>query len=149
MPGRFGEMLHSHSMGKMMNEPIRNMVTKRLIGVMAGTPVRIGVQRMVEFDISFLVITRDGKVVGFMTDSDIKRAVADGISMDVPVEEIMTPDPISADINTTVREALDTMSRKRVTRLVVTNEGEVEGIVTLRDLEDISRQKIETFISRE
>jgi len=142
-------MLHSHSMGKMMNEPIRNMVTKRLIGVITGTPIRIGVQRMVEFDISFLVITRNGKVVGFMTDADIKRAVANGVSMDVPVEEIMTPDPISVDINTTVREALDTMSRKRVTRLVVTDDGEVEGIVTLRDLEDISRQKIETFISRE
>lgn len=136
-------------MGKMMNEPIRNMVTKRLIGVITGTPVRVGVERMIEFDISFLVITEDGKVVGFMTDADIKRAIAEGVPMDVPVEDIMTPDPISADINTTVREALDIMSRKRVTRLVVTNDREVEGIVTLRDLEDISRQKIETYISRE
>lgn len=136
-------------MGKMMNEPIRNMVTKRLIGVITGTPVRVGVERMIEFDISFLVITEDGKVVGFMTDADIKRAIAEGVPMDVPVEDIMTPDPISADINTTVREALDIMSRKRVTRLVVTDDGEVEGIVTLRDLEDISRQKIETYISRE
>lgn len=141
--------MHSHTMGKMMNEPIRNMVTKRLIGVIAGTPVRIGVQRMVEFDISFLAITREGEVVGFMTDADIKRAIADGVPMDVPVEEIMTPDPISVDVNTSVREALDLMSRKRVTRLVVTNDGDVEGIITLRDLEDISRQKIETYISRE
>jgi len=141
-------MLQKKSIGKIMDEPIRKMVTKRIIGVIAGTPVRIAVQRMLEFDIGFLVITKGGKMIGSMTDMDIKKAIAEGITMDVPVEEIMTPDPLSVDINAPVRDVLEVMSRNRVRRLLVTEEGDVEGIVTLSDIEDIDRQRLETFISR-
>ena len=142
-------MLQSRSIEKVMEEPVRKMVTKRLIGVISGTPLRTGVSRMLEFDIEFLAVTEAGKVVGFITDSNVMRAVADGVSMDVPIDEVMTRDPIFVDVNTPVREVLNLMSRNRVKYLMVTGGDEVEGIITLKDLEDITRQRIETHISRE
>jgi len=142
-------MLQNRSIEKVMEEPVRKMVTKRLIGVISGTPLRVGVSRMLEFDIEFLAVTEEGKVVGFITDANVMRAVADGVSMDVPIDEVMTRDPVFVDINTPVREVLNLMSRNRVKYLMVTGGDEVEGIITLKDLEDITRQRIETHISRE
>jgi len=142
-------MLKRNSMGKIMDEPIRKMVTKRLIGVISGTTIQEGVRRMLEFDIGFLVITSGKDVVGFMTHTDIKRAIADGRSMDDPVDTIMTREPRAVDINTSVREALEIMSKNRYKRLLVTENEEVAGIITRWDIEDIDKQRLETFISRE
>ena len=132
-----------------LDEPVRNMVTKRLIGVEVGTPLREGVGRMVDFGIGSLVVTEREKVIGLITDSDIKRLIASGRSMDAPVEEVMTGDPVTADINTPVKDTLDIMSDNRIKHLLITEEGEIEGIVTLRDLEDLDKLRLETYISRE
>ncbi|MFP4170711.1 MAG: CBS domain-containing protein [Methanomassiliicoccales archaeon] len=132
-----------------LDEPVRNMVTKKLIGVEAGTSIQEGAGRMVEFGIGSLVVTEGGKVVGLITDSDIRRLIASGMSVDTRAEEVMTEDPVTADINTPVKDALEIMYRRRIKHLLITEEGEIEGIVTLRDLEDLDRLRLETYISRE
>lgn len=142
-------MLVGSSIVKLLNSPVRTMVTKRLIGVISGTPLRVAVARMLDFDIGFLAITREGKVVGYITKTNVMKAVAGGLLPDVEVDRVMSTELLSVDVNTSVREALELMSKKRVRHLLVTSGDDVEGIVTLRDLEDITRQKLETHISRE
>ncbi|MFO7979633.1 MAG: CBS domain-containing protein [Candidatus Aminicenantes bacterium] len=132
-----------------LKRPIREIVTKRLIGVSQNASFREGVSKMVEFNISSLVVTNHDRVVGFMTDTDVKRAVAQGLTPDVKMERIMTTDLITVDISSSVREVLETMSKNKIKHLLVTEKGKVVGIVTLRDLEHMVRQKLETFISRE
>ncbi|MFO8132838.1 MAG: CBS domain-containing protein [Thermoplasmatota archaeon] len=132
-----------------LNKPIREVVTKRLIGVTAGSTLQEGVAKMVEFSISSLVVTADGEPVGLITDADVKRAVADGLLPDTPVDKVMTTGLISVDISTTVREALETMSRQKIKHMLVTEQDDIIGILTLRDLGDMQRQRLETYISRE
>jgi len=132
-----------------LKRPIREIVTKRLIGVNQNASFREGVSKMVEFNISSLVATNHDRVVGFMTDTDVKRAVAQGLTPDVKMEQIMTIDLITVDISSSVREVLETMSKNKIKHLLVTEKGKVVGIVTLRDLEHMVRQKLETYISRE
>jgi CBS domain-containing protein len=132
-----------------LKRPIREVVTKRLIGVSQNASFREGVSKMVEFNISSLVVTNHDRVVGFMTDTDVKRAVAKGFTPDVKMEQIMTTDLITVDISSSVREVLETMSKNKIKHLLVTEKGKVVGIVTVRDLEHMVRQKLETYISRE
>jgi CBS domain-containing protein len=132
-----------------LKRPIREIATKRLIGVSQNASFREGVSKMVEFNISSLVVTNHDRVVGFMTDTDVKRAVAQGLTPDVKMEQIMTTDLITVDISSSVREVLETMSKNKIKHLLVTEKGKVVGIVTLRDLEHMVRQKLETYISRE
>lgn len=133
-----------------LDKPIRGYVTKRLIGVNKDTSIKNGVKKMVEFNISSLVVTDNGEVIGFFTDADIKeRVVARGISTDLPVSEIMTEDLITVDISTRVRNVLEIMSKSKIKHVLVTEKNKIVGIITFRDLKDMDRQKLETYISRE
>jgi len=132
-----------------LKRPIREIITKRLIGVDRNSSFRDGVSKMVEFYISSLVITNGNRVVGFITDTDVKRAVAKGLSPNIKIDQIMTTDLIAVNISSSVREVLETMSKNKIKHLLVQERGKMVGIVTMRDLEHMVRQKLETFISRE
>lgn len=130
--------------------PVRRFVTKRLIGVDKATSIQEGVAKMVDFNISSLAVLEEEKVVGFFTDADIKeRVVAQGRSSDEPVSNIMTTELITADINTTIREILEVMSHHKIKHILITEKEKAVGIITLRDLETMDRQKFETYIARE
>ncbi len=132
-----------------LGKPIREVVTKRLIGVTVGSTLQEGVAKMVEFTISSLVVTDDGEPVGLITDGDVKRAVAEGLPPDTPVEQVMTSRLITVDISTSIREVLESMSRQKIKHMLVSERGDIIGVITLRDLEDMHRQRLETYISRE
>jgi len=105
---------------------------------------------MVEFNISSLAVVEEGSIIGFITDGDIKRkVVAEGLDPGISVEEIMIEELITEDIDITVQEALDTMTKKNIKHLLVTEGTDVVGIVTLTDLLDIKRHSLDTYISRE
>ena len=132
-----------------LNKPIREVVTKRLIGVTVGSTLQQGVTKMVDFSISSLIVTDDAEPVGLITDADVKRAVADGLPPDTPVEQVMTTGLVTVDISTTIRAVLETMSQQKIKHMLVTERGDIVGIITLRDLEDMHWQRLETYISRE
>lgn len=130
--------------------PIREYVTKKLIAVGADASIREAARRMVQFDISSVVIGNNDSVVGFLTDADLKsRVVAAGLDASRPVSDIMTTDLITADIDAAVEEVMELMARHRIKHVLVTEQDEIIGIMTLRDLVNIERQKLETFIARE
>jgi signal-transduction protein with cAMP-binding, CBS, and nucleotidyltransferase domain len=134
----------------MLDVPVRRYVTKKLIGVEKDTSIQNSVARMVDFDISSLTVTEGENVVGFLTDSDIKRrVVAGGVSPSEPIESVMTRDLITADINSTVKDVLAVMSEHSIKHVLITEESGIVGILTLRDIEDVGRQKLETYIARE
>ena len=133
-----------------LNMPIRSMITKRVIGVDKNSSVQKSAEKMVEFEVSSLVVVDDGDIVGFLTDGDIKkRVVAKGLSSDIPVKEVMSRNLITADIGTTVRDVLDLMAEQNVKHVMVEEEGEIVGMLTFGDLIHIDKQKVETHISRE
>ena len=138
--------IHDHS----TPVPIREYYTSKLIGVSANSTIREAAQRMTEFGVSSLVVEQDGKVVGFFTDSDLKsRVVAAGLETEKPVSDIMTRNLVTAPADTEVSQALATMARHRIKHLLVTESDQIVGVVTLRDLVDPERQKLETQIARE
>ena len=73
--------------------------------------------------------TADGRLVGLVTDGDIRRAVLRGISMDQPCGTIATRNPVVARCPISSGEALHLMDRRDINHLPVVNE---EGV--LRDL---------------
>lgn len=130
--------------------PIRRFITKRLISVDQDSTIREGASRMVEFDISSVGILDDEKVVGIVTDSDLKkRVLSAGKSPDDLIKDIMTSPPITVDVNSTIETVLDIMSRDQIKHVLVTERGEVIGITTLKDLKNLDLQELETLISRD
>ena len=130
--------------------PIRRFVTKRLIAVDYKSTIQESAAKMVEFGISSLGVLENETVVGIVTDTDLKeRALASGRSTDDPVHEIMTRELITVDINSTVQNVLQLMSENKIKHIFVTDRDDVVGVATMKDLEDLDIQGLETLISRD
>ncbi len=82
-----------------------------------------------------VVIEEAGRPVGIVTDRDlVLRAMAKGVSLDVPVESIMTPDPVTAEANEPIEVAQGLLRHHGLRQVPLTRDGRVVGLVGLDDL---------------
>ncbi len=111
-------------------------MTKKLITVDIQSTLADAIKRMIEKDIGSIVVTQEGKPVGIVTERDVlKEICVRAASCDVTkVEEIMSTPLITIDIDTPIGDAARIMDEKKIRRLLVTEDDEVKGIVTQRDL---------------
>jgi len=81
------------------------------------------------------VFDDSGKLVGIITDGDLRRHLKATPIVDTPVEEVMTRSPRTVAPDALVAEALALLSRSRkVQALLVVENEEVVGIVHFHDL---------------
>lgn len=109
------------------------------ISVRRGTPTIEAARIMARENIGLVVIVDDtspSKPVGVISERDIVRALARGVDLNRPVEEVGTTNRlvvVSAD--TPLTDVIITMRENRVRHvLVVDNEGDVVGVISIRDL---------------
>ncbi|RDI96614.1 CBS domain-containing protein [Meiothermus sp. QL-1] len=92
-----------------------------------------------------LPVVKDGRLVGIVTDRDLKEAMpSDASSLSIwelhyliaqlKVGEIMTPDPITIGENLPLQAAAKLMLEHKVGGLPVVREGQLVGIVTVSDV---------------
>jgi CBS domain-containing protein len=83
-----------------------------------------------------VVVVKDGRPVGIVTDRDVAMAVADSADVaDRTVGDIMTPDPITIHEDATASALPETMAEGGVRRIpVVDDDGHLVGIATLDDV---------------
>ena len=81
-------------------------------------------------------VVEGGRVVGIITDQDvIAKAVAEGRDQQgTTVGEVMTTEVLSCSPDTEIREAARTMQRSEVRRLVVLEDDQLVGIVSVSDV---------------
>lgn len=94
-------------------------------------------RRMRDFRVGCVVVVRDGRPVGIITDRDLAvRVVAEGRDADrTLVSEIVTYEATTVPRDAGVETAVRLMSERGVRRLpIVTDDGRVTGIVTADDL---------------
>lgn len=81
------------------------------------------------------MICREGVLVGVFTERDLLRLAADGADLSVPVEQVMTREPVVLAKTDTVAKAIATMSRGGYRRLPIVDEhGRPVGIVRVRQI---------------
>ncbi len=114
---------------------VRNVMSKPLITVDVETLAKDAIKLMVEKNIGALVVTEKNKPVGIITERDIlKKCCPENICMKVKVKEIMSKPLITVESDTPIGSALEMMVEKNIRRLLVTEKGEIVGIVTQKDL---------------
>lgn len=82
------------------------------------------------------VLSDDGKLVGIITDGDLRRMLTtfEGRLQAVRARDILTPHPVTIDIEDFAAEALTRMQDRNITQLVVTEQGRFAGFIHLHDL---------------
>jgi len=125
---------------------VRNWMTQNAITVDANDSVVDATKKLKENDIRMLPVTRKGKLVGIVTDRDLKRASAsDATTLEVhellyliskiKVKEIMTKNPITIPPDFTVEEAAEVFMKNKISGApVVDQKGQVVGTITKGDL---------------
>jgi CBS domain-containing protein len=96
------------------------------------------IRDMIGRDISsVIIIDHIRQPVGILTERDImKRVIADGcINLDsTPIYKVMTSDPITLHPDNTIYRALSVLTDSKVKHLPLIEDGEIVGIVTMRQL---------------
>ena len=94
-------------------------------------------RRMRDFHVGCVVVVREARVVGILTDRDlVLRVMAEGRDpLETRVEDVVTYDPSTLDRTDGIETALRLMRERCVRRLpIVDRDGRVVGIVTADDL---------------
>lgn len=88
---------------------------------------------MKRFHISGIPITEHGKLVGILTNRDIRFET----ETDRPISELMTRERlITVPVGTTLEEARDSLHRYKIEKLPVVDEaGMLKGLITMKDIQ--------------
>jgi len=116
--------------------PAGNIARRNLIKIGEDKSVYEAVRMIVENNRGSVVVTRGGESVGILTERDVmKKVVAKSLDpKSIKVKDVMTSPPVTIDKDRPLREAIEVMNRKRVRRMLVTENGKIVGIFTLRDV---------------
>lgn len=88
---------------------------------------------MNKYRISGVPITVDGKLVGILTNRDLRFET----DFNQPIKNIMTKDNlVTAPVGTTLAEAQKILGKHRIEKLpIVDGEGKLKGLITIKDIE--------------
>jgi CBS domain-containing protein len=95
------------------------------------------IELMADKRVGALLVVDEGHLVGVISERDYARKVIlnGRSSKDTFIREIMTPSPITINCDTSVEDAMRTMTENRIRHLpVVNSEGHVAGVLSLGDL---------------
>jgi CBS domain-containing protein len=94
-------------------------------------------KKMVETNISSVVITKNSSGAGILTERDIVKAIASGIPPDgITAGSLMSHPLMAVDIGSSLEEAAKFMAKNKVRHVLVTetDTNNIVGILTATDL---------------
>ncbi|MFA5604023.1 MAG: CBS domain-containing protein [Bacilli bacterium] len=89
---------------------------------------------MQQRDIGFMPIAEEDQIVGVITDRDIVINCLSNNDTDCEVKDYITRNIISIDINDSIEDAIEIMGDEKIKRLLVSNDGNLVGIISLSDI---------------
>jgi len=125
---------------------VENWMNPNVITVDADDSMLDATKLLKEHNIRHLPVLEKGKLVGVITDRDLKRAApSDATALEahellylianIKVREIMTRNPITVPYNFTIEEAAELLLQARISGMPVVNkDGDVIGTITQTDL---------------
>ena len=125
---------------------VKNWMSKEVITVDVNDSMQDAIKRLKEHNIRMLPVTKKGKLVGIVTDRDLKRASASDATMleihellyllnNLKVEEIMTKNPITVPFDYTIEETAEILLKNKISGApVVDYKGQIEGTITQTDI---------------
>jgi len=112
----------------------RNHMSRSLLTVEPGLGLKAVAERMVAKDVGAVLVIDAGRLVGILTERDIMRAVAGGMTDETLVSDWMTRDPETMAPDETTRQAAVLMIHGGFRHMPLVEGSEVVGMLSIRDL---------------
>ena len=125
---------------------VKNWMSKTIITIDENDSMNKVMDLMKEHAIGMVPVMKKDKLVGIVTDRDLKRSSpSDATTLEIhellfliskiKVKDIMTKDPITVPFDFTVEEAAEVLMKNRISGApVVAQDGQVVGAITKGDL---------------
>jgi CBS domain-containing protein len=114
---------------------VRNLMKQPVVTVPADQSVRQAARRMQEHVIGSVVVTDGDRLAGILTERDVLHAVAEDRDLDQTLAgDLMTTELVTAGPNWDVVVAASVMTSNRIRHLVVKNNEQLLGVLSLRDV---------------
>ena len=116
---------------------LEDVINKSPVSVDVETSITAAAQLMTTQKVSSLLVTREDKLIGIITDRDLRsRVVAASLDIHLPVSHIMTPNPAQIMGNRTLFDALALMTERNIHHLPVVDQQTLAplGMVTASDI---------------
>ncbi|MDP7242117.1 MAG: CBS domain-containing protein [Rhodospirillales bacterium] len=132
---------------RIMPDIIQNQT---ITSLSATRSVLEGAKLMAEKNVAAIIIVNDGKLSGIVTERDLTQCVlAKGLdAKKTSIGDIMTKDPDTLSPGDSALDALELMSVRNYRHLPVVENGEVVGMVSIRDLYSTVKKGLEADIRK-
>jgi len=99
------------------------------------TPLKEAIFEISSKKLGATLVVDGEKLIGIITDGDLRRTLERGVELSTPVKEVMTENPKVIKEDSYAEEALKLMELHKITVLpVVDASGKVKGIIHLHDI---------------
>lgn len=125
---------------------VKNWMSKAVITIDVNDSMENAIRLLKEHDIKMLPVMKKNKLVGILTDRDLKRASAsDATTLEIhelfyllskiKVKNIMTKDPITVPSDYTVEKTADVLLKNKISGVpVVDHNKKLVGVITQTDV---------------
>lgn len=96
-----------------------------------NTPVGTLISLMTSGRLGVAFVIRAGRLVGIITDGDLRRGLERQIGLEQQARELMSPDPLQICSDQRISEAVELMQKAKVSVLAVVDDGELCGAIQL------------------
>lgn len=126
---------------------VKDVMNKQVVVAKPEATAKEAARVMSENHIGSLVILKDEKIVGIVTESDmIREIIAEGKdATNTRLDDMMTKDVKTVDAETGLDDAADMMVENGIKRLPVMRGGKLVGIISATDLISFEPKFIEAL----
>ena len=110
-------------------------MTKDVISITKDRSIQECVNLMKKHSIRHLPVVEDGKLVGLVTEGDLRQIFLASLIEDLAIEDVMISDPITVSPDTEIEDAAKVIFYNKIGGLpVVDEEDRLLGIITVADI---------------
>ena len=114
---------------------ISDVMSMRVVTVKPDDSVQLAISRMLEENVGSVAVCTEYRLVGIFTERDVLRMAGEGGAFgEVRVDDAMTPSPVTVSPDDDVLAAARLMGERRIRHLPVVQDGNVLGLVGIRDV---------------
>ncbi|WP_045856219.1 DUF294 nucleotidyltransferase-like domain-containing protein [Teredinibacter purpureus] len=118
-----------------LDQRVQDFMTSPAISALPSISIREAATIMKERNISSLLITDNSRLVGIVTDRDLRtRVLAEGIADSIEIATVMTESPVSIEKNAVLHQAQLTMMSANIHHLPVIENQSPIGLIGLSDI---------------
>jgi CBS domain-containing protein len=117
---------------------VRHVMIKKVVTAKKSVTLNKAIKILFKRHVgSIVVLNDDEKCVGMFTERDAIRAVAQNLSLDKPLEEVMTKNVITIREEAPFEEARRKVLSNQIRHLpVVNSNGQLVGLISVRNIID-------------